>query len=128
MKTKKYLFVLLTVVLLYTLTGCYTQVATNEPEPYYSTTIVYKQNTDDSNYYSEDGEELDSSYYSEFDAETDESVTIINKYYYPYDYYYYPYFSIGIGFSWYWGWGSFYSYWPYYSYYPYYPYYTGWCE
>jgi len=122
MKTFKILFLLLTALIISSLTGCYTQVATTDPEPY-STTTIYKQSTESDNYYSEDGELLDSSYYLEIDPEYEESVTIINEYYnsYPSGYYdYYPYFSIGIGFSWGWGWGG------YYSYYPYYPYYSGW--
>jgi hypothetical protein len=122
MKTFKILFLLLTALIISFLTGCYTQVATTDPEPY-KTTTIYKQTTESDNYYSEDGEILDSSYYSEIDPEYEESVTIINEYYnnYPSGYYdYYPYFSIGIGFSWGWGWGG------YYSYYPYYPYYSGW--
>ena len=117
MKTFKILFLLLTALIISSLTGCYTQVATTDPEPY-STTTIYKQSTESDNYYSEDGELLDSSYYSEIDPEYEESVTIINQYYsdYPSGYYdYFPYLSIGIGFSWYWGWGSYYSYWPYYS-------------
>jgi hypothetical protein len=124
MRPKNYILISLTFALVYSLTGCYTQVATNEPEPY-STTTIYKQSPDSDNYYSEDGEQLDSSYYSEVDPDTDESVTIINKYYndYPYNYFDYAFLPIGIGIGWYWGWTSFYSY----SYWPYYPYYySGW--
>lgn len=133
MKSYKILYLLLTGIIVSSLTGCYTQVATTDPEPY-STTTIYKQTTESDNYYSEDGELLDSSYYSEIDPDYEESVTIINEYYnnYPSGYYdYYPYISIvtGIGLSWYWGWTSLYSYsyWPYY--YPYYSGYWGygWC-
>jgi len=122
MNSNNFLFMLLTSVIITSLTGCYTQVATTDPEPY-TTTTIYKQSTESDNYYSEDGELIDSSYYSEIDPEYEESVTIINEYYnnYPSGYYdYYPYFSIGIGLSWGWGWGGYYSYWPSY------PYYSGW--
>jgi hypothetical protein len=132
MKSNNFLFMLLTAVIITSLTGCYTQVATTDPEPY-STTTIYKQSTESSDYYSEDGELLDSSYYSEIDSETGESVTIINEYNsdYPYGYYdSYPYISFGFGLSWGCGWGGYYSYWPYYSgwwgggwYYPSYCYY-----
>ena len=132
MKSNNFLFMLLSAVIITSLTGCYTQVATTDPEPY-TTTTIYKQSTESDNYYSEDGELLDSSYYSEIDPESDESITIINEYNndYPFGYYdYYPYISFGIGFSWGWGWGGYYSYWPYYSgwwgcgwYYPSYCYY-----
>jgi len=132
MKPKNYILTFLTIVIFYSLTGCYTQVATNEPEPY-STTTIYKQDAATSDYYSEDGEVLDSSYYSEIDPDSDGSVTIINSYYdNPYNYFDYAFLPIGIGIGWYWGWTSLYSYsyWPYYSgywgcgwYYPSYCYY-----
>ncbi len=133
MKRKKIFIAVLTATIIYSLTGCYTQVATTDPVPY-STTTIYKQSPESSDYYSEDGEILDTSYYSEIDPETDESVTIINNYYYDYPYgYYFPSLSFSIGFGW--GWGSYYAYWPYYQnyygywgcggYYPSYCYYPG---
>lgn len=120
MKRNNILLAFLMSAVIYSLTGCYTQVATTDPVPYSTTTTIYKQSPESSDYYSEDGELLDSSYYSEIDPETDDSVTIINNYYYNYPYGYYDYFpslSFSIGFGWGWGWGSYYAYWPYYPYY-----------
>jgi hypothetical protein len=117
MKPKNKIMIFLTIALLYSLTGCYTQVATNEPDPY-STTTIYKQDAETSDYYSEDGEVLDSSYYSDIDPDSDGTITIINTYYdNPYNYFDYAFLPIGIGIGWYWGWSSLYSYWPYYPYY-----------
>jgi len=119
MKLKNYILIPLTLVLFYSLTGCYTQVATSEP---YSTTTYYEKSDDSYDYYSEEGELLDSSSYLEETYTDNADLVIVNKYYgYPY-YDYYPSILIGFGFNWYWGWGWA-SYYPYWSYYPYY---SGW--
>ncbi len=57
MKTNNFLFLLLTSIFITSLTGCYTQVATTDPEPY-TTTTIYKQSPESGDYYSEDGEQL----------------------------------------------------------------------
>jgi len=125
MKTKNYISLIISAILFYSLTGCYTQVATSEP---YATTSVYTQSEDSYDYYSEEGELLDTADYAETDPDGDESLIIVNKFYdYP-SYDYYPYLTIVIGFSWYWGWAG-YTYYPYWSYYPYNTGYWGygWC-
>jgi hypothetical protein len=122
MKSHNTFLLLLTFGVIFTFTGCYTQVATSDT----STIPDYEESSDDANYYSEDVEGTDSGYYSETDIDTlDDETTIINNYYYDYPYRsyfvdYYPTISIGIGFGW--GWG----YWGY-PYYAYWPYYSSWC-
>jgi hypothetical protein len=120
MRTNKTFFLLLTFVVIFSFTGCYTQVATSDT----SSVPDYEETSEVANYYSEDDGE--SGYYSETDIDTlDEETIIINNYYegYPYRSYYvdyYPTITIGFGFGW--GWG----YWGYYPYYSYWPYYAGW--
>src|SRR3990170_4403038 len=120
MKTNKTFLLLVTFVVIFSFTGCYTQVATSDT----SSVPDYEEYSEVANYYSEDDGE--SGYYSETDIDTlDDETTIINNYYYDYPYRsyfvdYYPTISIGIGFGW--GWG----YWGY-PYYAYWPYYSGWC-
>jgi hypothetical protein len=105
---------------IFSFTGCYTQVATSDSD----SVPDYEETSDAANYYSEEDEAIDSGYYSETDTLYGET-TVINNYYYDYPYRsyfvdYYPTISIGIGFGW--GWG----YWGY-PYYAYWPYYSSWC-
>ena len=122
MKTYKTFLLLVSFAVIFSFTGCYTQVATFDT----SSVPDYEESSEVANYYSEDEEGTDSGYYSESDLDTlNDETTIINNYYYDYPYRsyfvdYYPTISIGIGFGW--GWG----YWGY-PYYAYWPYYSGWC-
>jgi hypothetical protein len=121
------------------LTGCYTQVATQQgsDSPDYTTVETY----DSEGYYYD--EETDSGYYSEDGEIIPDDATIINNYYYDeydpwyrrYYGYYYPSFTIGIGvgfyyYPYYWSsWCGYSWYYPYpYYYYPgYYGGYYGYC-
>ena len=122
MKSK--IFYTLSILFLIGLTGCYTQVATQESPDH--TQYNEPPNSESSGYYYE--EDSDSGYYVE-----DDEGAIINNYYYD-DYYpsyrryygyYYPAFTIGIGFGYYypyfwnsWCGYSWYDPYPYYWYYP----------
>ncbi len=92
----------LTFLIIPALTGCYTQVATEEtpPEQY----IVDNENYDyDDYYYEGEEEEIDSGYYSEEEYEESDGYEV-NNYYYGYPSYrryayYYPSASFSIGFG-----------------------------
>jgi hypothetical protein len=112
----------LTLLIIPALTGCYTQVATEEtpPEQFIAENENYEY---DDYYYEGEEEELDSSYFSEEEYEESDEYVVDNYYYgYPsyrrYYYDYYPSVSFGFGFGFGFASSYYYSYWPY-SY--------GWC-
>lgn len=107
MKTNKTFLLLVSFVVIFSFTGCYTQVATSDT----SSVPYYEQSSEVANYYSDEVESTESGYYSEVDSDTlDDETIIINNYYdgFPYTSYYadfYPSISIGFGFGFGFGWG-----------------------